>query len=164
MARLVLADDRVARRNPRPPARVYELPDLRIVQLLKKVALPEKAELVAVGNLALLDAELADLGDLEGKIGPRGIPVLGPLAQGPQDDRVQLGGQRGLHDARGDGILMRDLVEQVIQCRGREGPPAREQLVEHHAQGVHVIVQRQLRSVDLLRGHVARRPDQHVLV
>ena len=93
----------------------------------------------------------------EGEIVRRMEALSGILLQAAQHQPLQLA--RHLFRQRGR-FLVDDRPAELQRRRAREGTPAREHLVEHHARGEDVGSVVGARSAHLLRGHVGDGADQ----
>ena len=63
------------------------------------------------------------------------VAIGRPFLQAAQDNRFELGRYRIVNLTRWTWCAVLDLFGNVLQRPAREGPPARQQLIQDHAQG-----------------------------
>ncbi len=94
------------------------------------------------------------------QVGAGGVAILRRLREGPLENRIHLGRQ-GRIERRGRArILVQDAVDDRGDRVPLERPRAGQELVQHDAQREEIAASVEVAPLDLLRGHVGRRPEQ----
>jgi hypothetical protein len=103
----------------------------------------------------------ADRSQVGGEVLPGGVAEHRVARGRALEDHVE-GGRNAFARRAGHGkVAEHDSRGERRRAVGREGKPPHEELVEHDPEGVHVRLHGSGLALDLLRGHVSRRADDH---
>jgi len=126
-------------------------------ELVEEAQAAERRELLLLVDLRIRLAQLlVDPGELGSEVQPGAVTSLGLLHQGTGAGLLDFLGHARLQrvDRRGGGI--HDLVQELREVRGLEGPGPGQQFIHHRTQGVEVGAVGEIQALHLLGRHVGR--------